>query len=140
MKPISDTADTRTKNLDVRGLDQESILAVGKAREDELAQARLLSSLGAYGRGYWDEEVIKLVIWPNPDGKYLIKGDGSKVWKQFNLRNEHRRTQGIIHGKRCGTTVNLGELPVFGCSQCRRWRDAYLRILRVQIMRFGNQA
>ena len=61
-----------------------------------------------HGRGYWAEEVVKLVIWPDPDGKYLIKGGGPKVWKRFNLRKEHRRLQGIIHGKRCGTTVNLG--------------------------------
>ena len=43
-----------------------------------------------------------------PDGKYLIKGGGPKVWKLFRLRKEHRRLQGIIHGKRCGTTHNIG--------------------------------
>jgi hypothetical protein len=48
------------------------------------------------------------VIHDDPDGKYLIKGGGLKVWKLFNLRNEHRRLQGIIHGKRCGTTQNIG--------------------------------
>jgi hypothetical protein len=42
------------------------------------------------------------------DGKYLIKGGGPKVWKRFRLRKEHRRLQGIIHGKRCGTTQNIG--------------------------------
>ena len=52
--------------------------------------------------------VIKLVIHDSPDGKYLIKGGGPKVWKRFNLRKEHRRLQGIIHGKRCGTTQNIG--------------------------------
>lgn len=61
-----------------------------------------------HGHGYWAEQVIDLRIHANPDGKYLIKGGGPKVWKQFNLRKEHRRLQGIIHGKRCGTTVNLG--------------------------------
>jgi hypothetical protein len=50
---------------------------------------------------------MKLVIWPNPDGKYLIKGGGPKVWKLFRLRKEHCRSQGIIHGKRCGVTQNL---------------------------------
>jgi len=44
----------------------------------------------------------------DPDGKYVIKGGAPKVWKQFNLRSEHRCAQGIIHGKRCGTTVSLG--------------------------------
>jgi hypothetical protein len=51
--------------------------------------------------------VIKLVIHDNPDGKYLIKGGGPRVWRDFRLRREHRRLQGIIHGKR-GTTQNLG--------------------------------
>jgi hypothetical protein len=59
------------------------------------------------GDGYWAEQVMKLVIWPNPDGKYLIKGGGPKVWKLFRLRKEHRRSQGIIQGKRCGVTQNL---------------------------------
>ena len=61
-----------------------------------------------HGRGYWADEVIKLAIWPNPDGKYLIKGGGPKVWKLFRLRKEHRRLQGLIRGKRCGTTQNIG--------------------------------
>jgi hypothetical protein len=71
-------------------------------------EAAIYRLIKRHGRGYWAEEVIKLVIWPNPDGKYLIKGGGPKVWKQFNLRKDHRRLQGVIHGKRCGTTVNLG--------------------------------
>jgi len=57
-----------------------------------------------HGNGYWAEEVIDLRIHENPDGKYLIKGGGRVVWKLFRVRNEHRRSQGIIHGKRCGTT------------------------------------
>ena len=61
-----------------------------------------------HGRGITDERVIKLVIHENPDGKYLIKGGGTKVWKRFRLRKEHRRSQGIIHGKRCGTTEKIG--------------------------------
>jgi len=63
------------------------------------------------GCSYWADEVIKLVIHAKPpyaDGKYLIKGGGPKVWKLFRVRKEHRRLQGIIHGKRCGTTQNIG--------------------------------
>lgn len=45
---------------------------------------------------------------PSPDGKYRLKGGGPKVWKVFRLRKDHRRLQGIIHGKRCGTTENIG--------------------------------
>ena len=71
-------------------------------------EAAIYRLIKRHGRGYWAEEVIDLTIWPNPDGKYLIKGGGQNVWKSFRLRKEHRRLQGIIHGKRCGTTQNIG--------------------------------
>jgi hypothetical protein len=61
-----------------------------------------------HGRGILHEKAIDLRVHDSPDGKYLIKGGGSKVWKLFRLRKEHRRLQGIIHGKRCGTTQNIG--------------------------------
>ena len=57
---------------------------------------------------HYRRAVIKLVIHDNPDGKYLIKGGGPKVWKRFRLSKEHRRLQGIISGKRCGMTENIG--------------------------------
>jgi hypothetical protein len=31
------------------------------------------------------------------------------LWKKFGLRKEHRRLQGLIYGKRCGVTENIGE-------------------------------
>ena len=74
-------------------------------------QAAIYSLIKRHGRDYWAEEVVKLVIHdkpPYPDGKYLVKGGGPKVWKKFQLRKEHRRLQGIIHGKRCGVSQNLG--------------------------------
>jgi hypothetical protein len=74
-------------------------------------EAAIYRLIKRHGRDYWGDEVIKLVIHdtpPYPDGKYLIKGGGPKVWKLFRLRKEHRRSQGIIHGKRCGTTQNIG--------------------------------
>jgi hypothetical protein len=84
--------------------------------EVEAAIYRLIKKHGRregdkQGHGYWADEVIKLVIHdkpPYPDGKYLIKGGGRKVWKLFRLRKEHRRLQGIIFRKRCGCTQNLG--------------------------------
>ena len=87
-----------------------------KAAQVEVAIHRLIK---LHGRDYWAERVIKLVIHnkpPYPDGKYLIKGGGPKVWKRFNLRKEHRRLQGIIHGKRCGTTQNIGPVQGVGHS------------------------
>ncbi len=71
-------------------------------------EAAIYRLIKRHGRGYWAEEVIDLTIWPNPDGKYLIKGGGQNVWKPFRLRKEHRRLQGIIFGKRCGVTQNIG--------------------------------
>ena len=53
----------------------------------------------------------------DPDGKYLIKGGGPKVWKRYRLRKEHRCLQGIIHGKRCGTTENIGP------AARKRWKE-----------------
>jgi hypothetical protein len=43
------------------------------------------------------------------DGLYLLKGGGPRVWRLFpRIRKEWRRPQGIIFGKRCGTTQNIG--------------------------------
>jgi len=77
--------------------------------------ARLLEVEAAIGRlvrlhggAISHEKATNLRVHDNPDGKYLIKGGGPKVWRLFRLRKEHRRLQGIIHGKRCGTTQNIG--------------------------------
>ena len=69
-----------------------------------------------HGGGIFHENAIDVRTHSDPDGKYLIKGGGSKVWKRFRLRKDHRRLQGVIHGKRCGVTENIGE------SARRRWR------------------
>ena len=63
-----------------------------------------------HGDGISGEYAVKLEIWPDPDGLYLIKGGGPKVWKLFRASERNGvRAQGVIHGKRCGTTENLGE-------------------------------
>ena len=51
---------------------------------------------------------MKLNIWPDPDGLYLIKGGNREVWDRFKIRKDWRQSQGVIHGKRCGTTQNIG--------------------------------
>jgi hypothetical protein len=76
-----------------------------KLLEVEDAMSRLVER---HGRGILHEKAIDLRVHANPDGKYLIKGGGRKIWKRFRLRKEDRRLQGIIHGKRCGTTQNIG--------------------------------
>jgi len=70
-----------------------------------------------HGGGIFHDKAVDLRTHADPDGKYLIKGGGFKVWKRFRLRKEHRRLQGLIFGKRCGVTENLGE------AARKRWRE-----------------
>ena len=84
-----------------------------RAKRKLQIEAAIYRLIKRHGRGYWAEEVIDLRIHDNPDGKYLIKGGGREVWKLFRLRKEHRRLQGTIHGKRCGTSQNLGPAARF---------------------------
>jgi hypothetical protein len=75
---------------------------------DEI-EAHLVRLIDRHGDGILGEFAVRLVIWPNPDGLYLIKGGGPLVWKQFPRIRKHWRTpQGIIQGKRCGTTQSIG--------------------------------
>ena len=75
-----------------------------------LAQVKdaILRLVRLHGGEVTDERAIDLAIWPDPDGKYLVEGGGPKIWTNFRLRKEHRRLQGTIHGKRSGTTENIG--------------------------------
>ena len=50
----------------------------------------------------------KISVHPHPDGLYLLKGGDREVWGRFKLKKEWRKSQGIIHGKRCGSTENIG--------------------------------
>ena len=68
----------------------------------------ILRLVRLHGGDILHEKVTDLRVHADPDGKYLIKGGGSKVWKCFHFRKEHRRLQGFIHGKRCGVTENIG--------------------------------
>jgi hypothetical protein len=61
-----------------------------------------------HGRGILHENAVDLRVHHNPDGKYLIKGGGPKIWRRFGVQKKDRRLQGLIFGKRCGTTENLG--------------------------------
>jgi hypothetical protein len=72
-------------------------------------EAHLERLVDRHGDGILGEFAVRLVIWPDPDGLYLVKGGGPLVWKQFpRIRKDWRTPQGIIHGKRCGTTQNIG--------------------------------
>jgi hypothetical protein len=73
-------------------------------------EAHVERLIGRHGAGILGEFGVKLEIWPDPDGLYLIKGGGASVWKLFpRIRKAWRTGQGVIHGKRCGTTENIGK-------------------------------
>ena len=48
------------------------------------------------------------MIHPDPDGLYFLKGGDQKVWDHFSIKKEWRKSQGILYGKRCGTSENIG--------------------------------
>ena len=76
----------------------------------------ILRLVRLHGGEFTDERVIKLVIHKSSDGKYLAKGGRPKVWKRFGLRKEHRCLQGLVSGKRCGTTQNIGPAARIGAD------------------------
>jgi hypothetical protein len=78
----------------------------GKMRiEVERALERLIDR---HGDGNYADYTIKLTFPRNPNGVYLIKGGGSHVWRKFGVPRCWRKPQGLIQGKRCGTTENIG--------------------------------
>jgi len=74
---------------------------------DELTVA-LERLVARHGGGIWSEFAVKLKVWRDPDGLYLLKGGGPEVWRRFRINKKWRKPQGIIHGKRCGATQNIG--------------------------------
>ncbi|MGA8689862.1 MAG: hypothetical protein WB662_08150 [Methyloceanibacter sp.] len=59
------------------------------------------------------------------DGMYLIKGGGPKVWKLFpRIRKKWRKPQGVIFGKRCGVTQNLGPAAWSNLSMQAKYASA----------------
>jgi hypothetical protein len=73
----------------------------------EEMKAHLVRLIDRHGDGILGEFAVQIRIWL--DGVYLIKGGGPDVWKRFpRIRKDWRKPQGIIHGKRCGTTQNIG--------------------------------
>lgn len=78
-------------------------------------EAALNRLVARHGGGLWGEFAVNLTIHPHADGLYLLKGGNQEVWRQFRIRKEWRESQGVILGKRCGTTENIGR------ALRRRW-------------------
>jgi hypothetical protein len=57
-----------------------------------------------------DDRTIELTFPAKPDGKYFLKGGTRGVWDEFQLPNKwcSRLGEGLIEGKRCGATQNIG--------------------------------
>jgi len=62
------------------------------------------------GGGILDDRTIALTFPNNPDGKYFLKGATRAVWDRYSSPDKWRskRGEGVIDGKRCGTTQNIG--------------------------------
>jgi hypothetical protein len=71
----------------------------------ETALERLIDR---HGKGNYNGYTLKLTFPRNPNGLYLLKGGGRDVWNAFGVPHWWRRRQGLICGKRCGTTENIG--------------------------------
>jgi hypothetical protein len=61
-----------------------------------------------HGRGNHADYTLKLTYPRNPNKLYLLKRGGRDVWNAFGVRKSWRKGQGVIAGKRCGTTQNVG--------------------------------
>jgi hypothetical protein len=81
-------------------------------------EAALFRLVGRHDGGILGEFAVKLTIHSDLDGLYLLKGGDREVWDHFDIRKAWRKSQGIVHGKRCGTTENIG------LAQRARWRQS----------------
>jgi hypothetical protein len=74
------------------------------ARQDVTALVTLVA------KQVLDDRTIELTFPTNPDGKYLLKGGTLAVWEEFRLPHKWRSRlgEGLIEGKRCGVTQNIG--------------------------------
>jgi hypothetical protein len=73
--------------------------------EVERALERLVD---LHGEGNYAAFTLKVTFPDNPDGIYLLKGGCPGVWRRFGVPAMWRASQGVIIGKRCGTTENIG--------------------------------
>ncbi|MEM8574310.1 MAG: hypothetical protein AAGF48_06725 [Pseudomonadota bacterium] len=61
-----------------------------------------------HGDGNYADFTLKLTFPPCPNGIYLLKGGGPDVRRKYRIPRCWRKSQGVIEGKRCGTTQNIG--------------------------------
>jgi hypothetical protein len=91
-----------------------------KGRKRFQVESALERLIDRHGNGNYADYTLKLTFPSNPNGVYLLKGGGPDVWRQFEVPHSWRKPQGLIFGKRCGTTENIGP------AVRKRCRDAKL--------------
>jgi len=77
-----------------------------KAQADKWVQRAIERLVERHGGGIADfaVRITRVNGWPT----YLIKGATPEVWRKYRLLHKWRVSQGIIFGKRSGTTPNIG--------------------------------
>jgi len=61
-----------------------------------------------HGGALWSDKTVDLKLHTNGDVRYLLKGGTPEVWSKYRVKRKWHQPQGIIFGKRCGTTQNIG--------------------------------
>jgi len=77
-----------------------------------------------HGEANYLDCTLKLTFPANPNGVYLLKGGGPDIWRKYAVPFIWHEPQGLIVGKRCGTTENLG-------SKARKRRSEKEALLEV---------
>jgi len=77
-----------------------------KAQADKWVQRAIERLVERHGGDIADfaVRITRVNGWPT----YLIKGGTPEVWRKYRLLRKWRKSQGIIFGKRCGSTQNIG--------------------------------
>jgi len=75
------------------------------------------------GGGNYADYTVKLTFPHDPNGLYLLKGGGPNVWRKFGLPRKWCKLQGLIHGKRCGTTQDIGRAARHGFQTATSCKD-----------------
>jgi hypothetical protein len=76
-------------------------------KHDQIVHA-LERLIDRHGEANYLDCTLKLTFPANPNGIYLLKGGGRDVWRKYGVPSIWREPQGLIVGKRCGITENLG--------------------------------
>jgi hypothetical protein len=71
-----------------------------------------------HGEANFLDCTLMLTFPSNPNGIYLLKGGGPDVWRKYGVPSGWRKPQGLISGKRCGVTENIGQAAL------KRWKQS----------------